>query len=98
MNILFNRSTITIGFALIIINFYSIKQSGASLILPDDSFKNRNECMNVINSLDNLGLLGTKYNELKGNCNHNNDLEETYHDVVRDLRTLGEIEEVVIPN
>src|SRR5947208_2555668 len=76
---------------------YLIKQAEASLTLPDDSFKSRHQCTEIVNALDSLGLLGTKYWELKGNCNHDTDLEETYHDTIRTLRTLGEIEEVIIP-
>lgn len=74
-----------------------MNSANASLTLPDDSFKTRHQCIQIMNALDNLGLLGTKYEALKGDCSHDKDLEETYHDTVRALRTLGEIEEVIIP-
>ena len=48
---------------MIVINIYDVNPGGASLIVPNDSFKYTDRCMNALKSLDNLGLLFYRVNK-----------------------------------
>ncbi len=88
-------TSMVISLIILTLNINFKKVEGTSMPLQ---FHSKHQCVRVVNNLDEMALLGSKYFELRENCLRDTDLEESYHDVLRTLKNLGEIEEIAFQN